>query len=46
LRNNKINKDSGETLIVLKPHLLIAPPTETATWRAWTGTETRLPVEF
>jgi general secretion pathway protein D len=46
LRSNKINKDSSQTLIVFKPHLQILPPTETATWRAWTGSETRLPTEF
>jgi general secretion pathway protein D len=46
LRENKTNHDDSETLIILKPHLLILPPTETATWRAYCGTETRLPVEF
>jgi general secretion pathway protein D len=46
LRENKTNRDDSETLIILKPHLLILPPTETATWRAYCGTETRLPVEF
>jgi len=43
LRSNKINTDYGQTLIVLKPHLLILPPSEEATWRAWCGTETKLP---
>ena len=43
LRKNDVNTDHGETLIVLKPHLLILPPSETATWRAWSGTETKLP---
>jgi general secretion pathway protein D len=43
LRSNTINKDHGQTLIVLKPHLLIPPPSESATWRAWSGTETKLP---
>jgi len=43
LRSNNINKDYGATLIVLKPHLLILPPSESATWRAWCGTETKLP---
>jgi hypothetical protein len=38
-----VNKDHGQTLIVLKPHLLILPPAESATWRAWSGTETKLP---
>jgi len=46
LRENKITRDDSETLIILKPHLMILPPTETATWRAYCGTETRLPVEF
>ena len=43
LRNNSINRDEGQALIVLKPHLLIEPPTETPTWRAWTGSESHLP---
>jgi general secretion pathway protein D len=43
LRSNKVNKDNGATLIVLKPHLLILPPSESPTWRAWCGTETKLP---
>ncbi len=46
LRSNKINTDYGETLIVLKPHLQVLPPTESATWRAWCGTETKLPGDF
>jgi hypothetical protein len=46
LRSNKITRDEGETLIVLKPHLLILPPTETPTWRAWCGSETRLAAGF
>jgi general secretion pathway protein D len=46
LRNNSTNVDEGQTLIVLKPHLLVEPPTETPTWRAWVGTETRLPSEL
>jgi general secretion pathway protein D len=46
LRNNSTNLDEGQTLIVLKPHLLVEPPTETPTWRAWVGTETRLPSEL
>ncbi len=45
-RSNSINRDSGETLIVLKPHILVLPPTETATWKAWCGSETRLPSEM
>jgi general secretion pathway protein D len=46
LRNNTITKDQGATLIVLKPHVTIAPPSETPAWKAWTGSETRLPAEF
>jgi len=42
LRSNNINTDYGQTLIVLKPHLLILPPSESPTWRAWCGTETKL----
>jgi hypothetical protein len=41
LRSNTITKDQGATLIVLKPHITIAPPSEAPAWRAWTGTETR-----
>ncbi len=43
LRNNTINKRQGATLIVLKPHVTIAPPAESVSWRAWAGSETRLP---
>ena len=46
LRNNTITKDQGATLIVLKPHVTVAPPSATASWRAWAGTETRLAGEF
>jgi general secretion pathway protein D len=46
LRNNTITKDQGATLIVLKPHVTIAPPSSTAAWRAWAGSETRLPPEL
>jgi hypothetical protein len=46
LRQNTINKDQGATLIVLKPHVTIAPPSEIATWKAWAGSETRMPPEF
>ena len=38
--------DQGATLIVLKPHVTIAPPSEIATWKAWAGSETRMPPEF
>lgn len=46
LRNNTITKDQGETLIVLKPHVMVAPPAENAEWSAWAGSETRLATEF
>jgi type II secretory pathway component GspD/PulD (secretin) len=46
LQNKSTNRDNGQTLIVLKPHILVEPPTETPTWRAWTGSETRLPSEL
>lgn len=46
LRNNTITKDQGETLIVLKPHVTVAPPAENAEWSAWAGSETRLATEF
>jgi general secretion pathway protein D len=46
LRNNTTTHDEGQTLIVLKPHVTILPPTEYPTWRAWTGTETKLPTDF
>jgi general secretion pathway protein D len=46
LRQNTITKDQGATLIVLKPHVTIAPPSASASSRAWAGTETRLPPEL
>lgn len=46
LRNNTITKDQGQTLIVLKPHVTLAPPAENAAWSAWAGSETRLATEF
>jgi general secretion pathway protein D len=46
LRQNTITKDQGATLIVLKPHVTIAPPSASAAWRAWAGTETRTPPEL
>lgn len=46
LRNNTVNTDIGQTLLVLKPHITIPPPTELPTRRAWTGTETKLPTDF
>jgi general secretion pathway protein D len=41
LRTNTHNVDRGQTMIVLKPHLLSLPPTEWATPRGWVGTETK-----
>lgn len=46
LRNNTVTRDNGETVIVLKPHILVPPPTEIPTSRAWSGTETRFPTEL
>ena len=46
LRSNKTTKDEGASIIVLKPHLLILPPTEFPTWRARSGTETRWASSF
>lgn len=46
LRNNTVNTDVGQTLIVLKPHITIPPPTELPTREAWTGTETKLPTDL
>ena len=41
LNNNNTTRTHTETLIVIKPHLLNMPPTETWTREAWVGTETR-----
>ncbi len=46
LRSNKTTRDEGASIIVLKPHLLILPPTEFPTWRARSGTETRWASSF
>jgi hypothetical protein len=46
LRNNTITKDEGATLIVLRPHVTIAPPSETPPLKAWVGSETRMPPEL
>ena len=46
LRSNTITKDQGATLIVLKPHVTIAPPSDTPAWKAWTGSETRTAPEL
>jgi general secretion pathway protein D len=39
--NNSTTLSHTETLVVMKPHLLNVPPTETLTRSAWVGTETR-----
>jgi len=41
LNNNNTTLTHTETLVILKPHLLNLPPTETFTRSAWVGTETR-----
>jgi general secretion pathway protein D len=46
MKNKTITKDEGATLIVLKPHVTVAPPAENAEWSAWAGSETRLATEF
>jgi general secretion pathway protein D len=46
LRQNTITKDQGATLIVLKPRVTIGPPSGTPAFRAWAGSETRMPAEF
>ncbi len=46
LRNNTTTKDQGATLIVLKPHVTIGPPSDTPAWRAWAGSETRMSQDF
>jgi type II secretory pathway component HofQ len=46
LRSNTVTRDRGQTLIVLKPHITILPPTEFPTRRVYTGTETKLPTDF
>jgi general secretion pathway protein D len=46
LRNTTITKDEGATLIVLKPHVTIAPASEAASWKVWAGTETRVPAQY
>lgn len=38
-RNNQTTRSHGDTLVVLKPHLLNLPPTEKLTKEAWVGTE-------
>ncbi|MBI3682712.1 MAG: hypothetical protein HY235_20245 [Acidobacteria bacterium] len=39
--NNTRSKESGETLVVIKPHILDSPATEMATPVIYTGTEAR-----
>jgi len=46
LRNNNVTKDNGQTLIILKPHIKILPPSELPTHGVWTGTETKLPTDL
>jgi general secretion pathway protein D len=41
LRENHNSKNSGENLILLRPHLLNIPPTELETRPIYTGTESR-----
>jgi hypothetical protein len=41
LRQNSRERQSSQVLIVLKPHLVSLPPSETVTVPLWTGTETR-----
>jgi type II secretory pathway component GspD/PulD (secretin) len=40
-RENSRSKEFGQTLIVLKPRLVIPPPTEVVTETVWTGSEGR-----
>jgi general secretion pathway protein D len=46
LRSNSKIRDRSETLIVLKPHLLISPPAEGSSRAAFIGSETRLRAEL
>ncbi len=46
LRQNTVTKDQGTTLIILKPHVTVAPASATPAWRAWAGSETRLPPDL
>jgi general secretion pathway protein D len=46
LRQNTITKDQGSTLIVLKPHVTIAPAWEEPAQRVWAGSETRFPPDL
>jgi len=39
LHDHMVSKDRGDTLIILKPHLVKFPPTELPTDAYWVGTE-------
>jgi len=41
LHETTTSRDRSETLIILKPHLLVMPPTEAVTHTVWIGTETK-----
>jgi general secretion pathway protein D len=41
LHNRTVSKDKGDTLIILKPHLVKLPPTELPTDLYWVGTDSR-----
>jgi Flp pilus assembly secretin CpaC len=41
LHNRTVSKDRGDTLIILKPHLVKLPPTELPTGEYWVGTDSR-----
>ena len=40
-RQNTVQKDSTETLILLKPRIVTLPPWESVTQTIWVGTETK-----
>jgi type II secretory pathway component GspD/PulD (secretin) len=40
-RQNSKSTDNGQTLFIIKPHLLSPPLSEVVTRPLWTGTETR-----
>jgi general secretion pathway protein D len=46
LRNNTITKDNSATLIILKPRVTIAPPSQYPALKVWAGSESRTPTEF
>lgn len=41
LRENTSDNNRDETLLVLRPHIVIAPPSELSIHEAWVGTESR-----